>query len=119
MTKTMTIIWRTGSMMAMDANVATKLASAAVRKGYKVNMFGYGEGITAVKKGQTPKRFPNVGADLEALAKQGVAIALCEACYTARGFQRGEEIEGAKVGSLTNDLFGFVAESDRLVTVAR
>ncbi|MCJ2533113.1 MAG: DsrE family protein [Candidatus Thermoplasmatota archaeon] len=119
MTKTMTIIWRTGSMMAMDPNVATKLASAAVRKGYKVNMFGYGEGITAVKKGQEPKRFPNVGADLQALSEQGVAIALCEACYTARGFQRGEEIEGAKVGSLTNDLFGFVAESDRLVTVAR
>lgn len=119
MAKTMTILWRTGSMMAMDANVATKLAGAAVKKGYKVNMFGYGEGITAVKKGQAPKRFPNVGAELEALAKQGVEIALCETCYAARGFRRGEEIEGAKVGSLTNDLFRFLAESDRLVTVAR
>lgn len=106
-------------MMAMDANVATKLANAAIGKGYKVNMFGYGEGVTAVKKGQAPKRFPNVGADLEALAERGVTIALCETCYTARGFQRGEEIEGVKVGSLTNDLFKFIAESDRLVTVAR
>lgn len=119
MAKTMTIIWRSGSMMAMDANIATKLAKAALEKGYKVNMFGYGEGITAVKKGQAPKRFPNVGEELQELAKAGAAISLCETCYAARGFQRGEEIEGVKIGSLTNNLFGFVSESDRLVTIAR
>lgn len=119
MSKTLTIIWRSGSMMAMDANVATKLARAALSKGYKVNMFGYGEGITAVKRGQAPKRFPNVGAELEALAKDGASISLCETCYAARGFQRGEEIDGVNVGSLTNNLFVFVSETDRLVTVAR
>ena len=105
--------------MAMDANVATKLAKAALEKGYKVYMFGYGEGITAVKKGQAPKRFPNVGEELGELAKAGATISLCETCYAARGFQRGEEIEGVKIGSLTNNLFGFVSESDRLVTIAR
>lgn len=119
MTKTMTIIWRSGSMMSMDSNVATKLAAAALKKGYGVKMFGYGEGITAVKKGQAPKRFPNVGNELAELAKAGVEISLCETCYAARGFQRGEEIEGVKVGSLTNNLFGFVSASDRLVTIAR
>ena len=119
MTKTLTIIWRSGSMMSMDSNVATKLAAAALRKGYKVNMFGYGEGVTAVKKGQAPKRFPNVGNELAELASSGATISLCETCYAARGFQRGEEVEGVKIGSLTNDLFGFVSESDRLVTVAR
>ena len=106
-------------MMAMDANVAAKIASAAIEKGYKVNMFGYGEGVSAVKKGQQPKRFPNVGNELEELVKKGVNIAICETCYAARGFERGEEISGAKVGSLTNDLFKFVADSDRLVTIAR
>ena len=119
MAKTLTIIWRSGSMMSMDSNVATKLAAAALRKGYKVNMFGYGEGITAVKKGQAPKRFPNVGEEIEELAKAGVRISLCETCYAARGFQRGEEVEGVKIGSLTNELFGFISESDRLVTMAR
>lgn len=119
MPKTLTILWRTGSMMAMDANVAAKIASAAIEKGYKVNMFGYGEGITAVKKGQQPKRFPNVGNELEELVKKGVSIAICETCYAARGFERGEEIPGVKVGSLTNDLFRFVGDSDRLVTIAR
>lgn len=119
MTKTLTILWRTGSMMAMDANVAVKLAKAALEKGYKVHMFGYGEGVTAVKKGQNPKRFPNVGKDLEELLGKGAVAAICETCYAARGFERGEEISGAKVGSLTNDLFKFVSESDRLVTIAR
>lgn len=119
MAKTLTILWRTGSMMAMDANVAVKLAKAALEKGYKVHMFGYGEGVTAVKKGQKPKRFPNVGEELEAAIKEGVTTAICETCYAARGFERGEEISGAKVGSLTNDLFKFVSETDRLVTIAR
>ena len=119
MPKTLTILWRTGSMMAMDANVAVKLAKAALAKGYKVHLFGYGEGVTAVKKGQNPKRFPNVGKELEEAFSQGAVCAVCETCYAARGFDRGEEIPGAKVGSLTNDLFKFVSESDRLVTIAR
>lgn len=105
--------------MAMDANVAVKLARAAIAKGYKVNMFGYGEGVTAVKRGQNPKRFPNVGKELEETFKDGVTAAVCETCFAARGFERGEEISGAKVGSLTNDLFKFVSDSDRLVTIAR
>lgn len=119
MAKTLTILWRTGSMMAMDANIAVKLAMAARAKGYTVHMFGYGEGVTAVKKGQAPKRFPNVGEELVEAAKHGVTQAVCETCFAARGFERGEEISSAKVGSLTNDLFKFVSESDRLVTIAR
>ena len=119
MAKTLTILWRTGSMMAMDANVAVKLAKAALTKGYNVHLFGYGEGVTAVKKGQNPKRFPNVGKELEDMAKDGASMAVCETCFAARGFERGEEIPSAKVGSLTNDLFKFVSESDRLVTIAR
>ncbi len=83
-------------MMAMDVNVAVKLAQAARAKGYKVNMFGYGEGVTAVKKGQNPKRFPNVGKELEQAAKDGIAQAVCETCFAARGFERGEEIQGSE-----------------------
>ncbi len=119
MAKTLTILLRTGSMMAMDANVAAKLAKAALSKGYRVNLFGYGEGVTAVKRGQKPKRFPNVGDELEEVQAGGGTTAVCETCFAARGFERGEEIAGAKVGSLTNDLFRFLSDSDRLVTIAR
>ncbi len=119
MPKTLTILFRTGSMMAMDSNVAVKLARAAIEKGYGVHLFGYGEGVTAVKRGQKPKRFPNVGDELAEIQGHGATTAVCETCFAARGFERGEEIEGAKVGSLTNDLFKYVSESDRLVTIAR
>ncbi len=117
--KTLTIHIRSGTMMNMDTNVMVKLAEAAVSKGYKVNVFGYGEGIMAVKENQDPKRFPNVGKALRELAQKGVEVVVCETCCAARGVRRGEEIPGTKIGSLTNDLSRFVAESDRMITLAR
>lgn len=119
MPKTLTIHLRSGTMMNMDSNVMIKLAQAAVDKGYKVDIFGYGEGITAIKEGQEPKRFPNVGRMLAELAQKGVTTVVCETCCAARGVRRGEEIKGTKIGSLTNDLSRFVAESDRMITLAR
>jgi tRNA 2-thiouridine synthesizing protein D len=106
-------------MMNMDTNVMVKLAKAAIDKGYKVNVFGYGEGIMAIKEGQDPKRFPNVGKEMDELAKKGTTFVVCETCCMARGVRRGEEIKTTKIGSLTNDLSRFVAESDRMVTLAR
>jgi sulfur relay (sulfurtransferase) complex TusBCD TusD component (DsrE family) len=118
MPKTLLIHIRSGSMMNMDSNVAVKLSKAALDKGYNVRLFGYGEGITVIKEGQDPKRFPNVGKELTALAQRGMTVVVCETCCAARGIHRGEEIKGAKIGSLTNDLSKFVAEADRMVTLA-
>ncbi|MCG7841554.1 MAG: DsrE family protein [Methanomassiliicoccales archaeon] len=117
--KTMTIQVRTGTMMNMDTNVAVKLARAALDKGYGVRIFGYGEGVTLIKNGQDPKRFPNVGNETIELLGKGLEVVVCETCCKARGIVRGEEIEGTKIGSLTNDLSRFVTESDRMVTIAR
>jgi len=118
--KTMTIQLRTGTMMNMDCNVAIKLTDAALDKGYDVRIFGYGEGVWLIKAGQEPKRFPNVGEEAKKLVETGkVEVTVCNTCTTARGFRRGEEIQGMKIGSLTNDLSRFVAESDRMVTIAR
>jgi len=118
--KTLVIQVRTGPMMNMDTNVAVKLAQAATEKGYGVRIFGYGEGVFLIKDGQEPKRFPNVGAEAKELVdKGGVEIAVCSTCCAARGLRRGEEIPGMKIGSLTNDLSRYVAEGDKMVTIAR
>jgi sulfur relay (sulfurtransferase) complex TusBCD TusD component (DsrE family) len=106
-------------MKSMEPNTAIKLASAAMNKGYGVNLFCYGEGVLAIKEGQAPKRFPNVGKELGELTKKGLKIAVCETCSGARGLAHGEEIEGAKIGSLTKDFVEFLDESDRLITLAR
>lgn len=119
MAKTLLIHLRSGSMMNMDSNVAVKLARAALDKGYNVRMFGYGEGITVIKEGQDPKRFPNVGKELAELVGKGLTVVVCETCCAARGIHRGEEVKGTKIGSLTNDLSKFVSEADRMVTLAR
>jgi sulfur relay (sulfurtransferase) complex TusBCD TusD component (DsrE family) len=119
MAKTLLIHLRSGSMMNMDPNVAVKLSRAALEKGYNVRMFGYGEGITVIKEGQDPKRFPNVGKELAELVQKGLTVVVCETCCAARGIHRGEEVKGTKIGSLTNDLSKFVSEADRMVTLAR
>lgn len=119
MTRTMVIHLRTGSMMSMDSNVAVKLARAALEKGHNVRIFGYGEGITVIKEGQDPKRFPNVGKEIGELVGKGLTVVVCETCCAARGIHRGEEVKGTKIGSLTNDLSKFVKEGDRMVTIAR
>ena len=115
----LTIQVRSGTMMNMDPNVAIKLTRAAMDKGHKVKIFCYGEGVTLIKAGQNPKRFLNVGDEIEELASLGVEIAVCETCCHARGIQRGEEVKGSKIGSITNDFSRFVSESDRLITLSR
>ncbi len=116
---TLTIHIRSGTMMNMDTNVAVKLAAAALDKGHAVKIFGYGEGVTLIKEGQDPKRFPNVGAAISQLVARGAEVTVCSTCTTARGIKRGEEIEGTVIGSITNDLSRFVSESDRMVTLSR
>ena len=119
MVKELTILLMSGPMMSMEANTAIKLAYAALSKGYKVNIFCYGEGVLSIKDGQAPKRFPNVGVKLRKLAEEGVRIAVCETCSIARGLHPGQEIEGTRIGSLTKDLVEFLDDSDRLITLAR
>jgi len=117
--RNMIIQIRSGTMMNMDTNLAVKLAQAALDKGYGVRMFGYGEGVLQIKNSQDPKRFPNVGKETKEMLDKGLEVVVCETCCKARGIARGEEIEGTKIGSLTNDMSRFVAESDRMVTIAR
>lgn len=105
--------------MNMDTNVAVKLAKAALDKGHNVKIFGYGEGVTLIKEGQDPKRFPNVGELTAELVAHGAEVIVCSTCTSARGIKRGEEIKGTVIGSITNDLSRFVSESDRMVTLAR
>lgn len=106
-------------MMSMEGNVATKLIEAAIEKGYKTHIFCFGESVTALKSGQAPKRFPNLGEDLQKLVKKGLKISVCSTCADARGFTQDLLIEGAKIGSLTNAFAAFLDDSDKVVTLGR
>ncbi|WP_421078293.1 DsrE family protein [Methanothermococcus sp. Ax23] len=117
--KTLTIILKSGAMMNMDGNFAVKLAESALKKGHKVNMFFYGEGITAIIDEQAPKRFPNLGNMIKDLMDKGMNVAACSTCANARGIYEEDVIEGCKIGSLTNDLSKYIADSDRVITLTR
>ncbi len=119
MTRELTILLMSGPMKSMEPNAALKLANAALDKGYGVNIFCYGEGVLSIKEGQAPKRFPNVGKEIAALAERGARIAVCETCSIARGLHPGQEIEGTKIGSLTKDFVEFLDGSDKLITLTR
>jgi len=117
--KILTILLRSGPMMSTEAYLAALLGGAALDAGYGVNVFGYGEGALIAKKGQGPKRFPNIEKMFKELAVRGAKIAVCSTCSKARGVFEDDAYEGVKVGSLTNDLFGYLSQSDRVITLGR
>jgi sulfur relay (sulfurtransferase) complex TusBCD TusD component (DsrE family) len=114
----LTIMLTTGAMMGTGAYKATKLAEAAMRKGHRVNLFCYGEGITALKKGQAPKRFANVEDMLADLIGKGLNVAACQTCLKARGYTADDLIDGAIFGGLSMQFIEYANRSDRIIHIS-
>jgi len=118
-TKTLTILIRSGPMMSTEVYLATVIGGAALDAGYGVKVFGYGEGALISRKNQKPKRFPDIEEGFKELIARGAKVAVCGTCSKARGVFEEDAYDGAKVGSLTNDLFEFLDNSDRVITLGR
>ena len=114
----LTIVLTTGAMMGTGAYKAAMLAEAALDRGHKVNLFCYGEGITALKTGQAPKRFPDVSELISRLIARGLEVAACQTCLKARGYSDGDLIEGAAFGGLSMQFIEWAARSDRMVHIS-
>ena len=80
MGKSLTILLLSGAMMSMEANVAVTLGETALDMGHEVNLFLFGEAVTAAIKDQAPKRFPSLSEDLTRMAGKGLKIAVCSTC---------------------------------------
>ena len=119
MAKNLTILLFSGAMMSMEANVAVTLGETALNMGHTVNLFLFGEAVTAAIKDQTPKRFPSLSEDLNRMVGKGLKIAVCSTCCTGRGIKEEYLIDGAKIGSLTEDFTDFMEEADRLIMLGR
>jgi len=116
--KELTIVLTSGAMMGTGAYKAAKLAEAALDRGHRVNLFCYGEGITALKRGQAPKRFPDVSAMISRLMERGVNVAACQTCLKARGYTESDLIDGAIFGGLSMQFIEYAGRSDRIVHVS-
>ena len=119
MGKNLTILLFSGAIVSMEANVAVTLGETALHMGHDVNLFLFGEAVTAAIKEQAPKRFPSLSEDLTRMVGKGLKIAVCSTCCTGRGIKEEYLMEGAKIGSLTEDFTDFIEEADRLIMLGR
>lgn len=88
--KTLGLMLFSGPYGSQDADHMCKIAKRALDKGYRVQIFLYGDGVHAQLKDQAPKIFLNIGDELNMLAGRGADIKSCVRCSQARGYVDGE-----------------------------
>lgn len=130
--KTLTIMLLSGSSENEDPIFAVRLAEAALRKGHKVNLFLYGNGVNLTKSGReiSGKRTRvmsdilakhiksrKIDTELEMIAGMGANIATCHTSEYARGIESLEYLKGIKEGHVGQTFCDFLTESDRLIVL--
>lgn len=83
-----------------------RLVSRALDKGYRVEIFLYGDSVHAQMNAQRPKTFYPVGKMLKELIDRGAVVYSCEICSIARGYISGELKDGKKDYSSTKVIEG-------------
>lgn len=125
--KTLTIVLTDGPYISEYAEIAYKLARAALKQ-YNVNIFLYLDAVHIPKKDQDPSFFTNAGQLFSGLAEKGVVIRACARCASARGYIPEEEIiqgsncrdyfPGIRITSLY-ELSEMLNKSDRVISLSR
>jgi sulfur relay (sulfurtransferase) complex TusBCD TusD component (DsrE family) len=103
-----------------------RIISRALDKGYRVEIFLYGDSVHAQMNEQRPKTFYPVGSVLKELIDRGAVVYSCEICSIARGYIKGELKDGKKDYTSTKvtegvqftTIFGFaemLARADKVI----
>jgi len=121
--KTLTIILADGPYISEYAQMAFKIADAALKR-YHVNIFLYLDAAHIPRRGQRPAFFADEGELFKDLAKRGAVIRACSRCAAARGYIAKEDgssrdyHDGIKISSLY-DLPKMISESDGVISLCR
>jgi tRNA 2-thiouridine synthesizing protein D len=121
--KTLTIILADGPYISEYAQIAYRIADAALKR-YKVNIFLYLDAVHIPKRGQNPAFFAGEGELFADLAERGAVIRACSRCAVARGYSANEDgycedyHDGTKISSLY-DLPEMLSKSDRVICLCR
>ena len=119
--KTLTIILTDGPYISEDAQIAYKVARAALKK-YHVNIFLYLDAVHIPRKGHNPAFFADEGGLFADLAREGAVIRACSRCAAARGYAAEEDgssqdyHDGIKITSLY-DLPEMISGSERVISL--
>lgn len=124
MAKTLTIMLMSGSAENEDALFAAKLAEAVLRRGDKVNMYLYGDGVTLSKKDSPVEGDLHIaeklldyiesrkaGSFFEKIVGMGANIATCHTTEHARGIQGMAYLEGVREGDIGHTFCDFLLPS--------
>ena len=120
--KTLTIILTDGPYISEYAEMAAKMAAAALKQN-RVNIFLYLDAVHIPKAGQSPSIFKNAGELFQDLAADGAVIRACSRCAAARGYLPEEGgvckdyYPGIVIGSLY-DLAEMLKCSDRVIALS-
>jgi tRNA 2-thiouridine synthesizing protein D len=121
--KTLTIILTDGPYISEYAEMAYKIAKAALKQ-HQVNIFLYLDAVHMAKFGQNPSLFANIGELLQELVESGAVVRACSRCAAARGYLPQKDgscldyYKGIKITSIY-DLAEMLGKSDRVITLSR
>ena len=121
--KTLTIILTDGPYISEYAEMAYKIAKAALKE-HHVNIFLYLDSVHIPKIGKNPSLFANVGRLFQELSERGAVVRACSRCATARGYLPKEDgvcpdyYSGIKITSI-HDLAEMLNGSDKVITPSR
>lgn len=87
---------------SLSLDFAVKLSEAAIKKGHKVDFWTSGNATMLAKKEQKAfKDYSHLQKTLQELFATGnFQAAVCEACAEARGYRKGDTMEGWKRHSM-------------------
>lgn len=103
---TLAIMLFSAPFSSQYADHMCRLAEKALEKGYKVEIFLYGDAVHAQMSDQRPKTFFPVGDAIRRLMEKGAEVYSCEICSIARGYIKGEMKDGKKDSSSTKVIDG-------------
>ena len=121
--KTLTIVLTDGPYISEYAEMAYKIAKAALKE-HQVNIFLYLDAVHIPKLGQNPSIFANAGKLFHELAERGAVVRACSRCAAARGYLPENDgicpdyHNGIKITSIY-DLAKMLCKSDKVITLSR
>lgn len=121
--KTLTIVLTDGPYISEYAEMAYKIAKAALGE-HQVNIFLYLDAVHIPKLWQNPSIFANAGKLFQDLAESGALVRACSRCSAARGYLPENDgispdyHNGIKITSIY-DLAEMICKSDKVITISR
>jgi len=132
MSKTVTMILRSGSTENDDANFCMELAEAILSRGDGVNIFLYGNACNLGSKpvpydGRSPisdalrEHMDSfmLSEKIEGIIAKGGKIATCHTTEYSRGIEGLDYLEGVEWGDVGNTFNRYLLSTDLLISIGR